>query len=248
MGLKQILERKRLEKEERLRKEKEEAEKHEGQKLARQEFEKAEWMRKVNEKAEDEKFWNKKFNKDELILFSKENDDEFSFLGEKSKQNIRNNKQYCLMGIINNDKNRIKDIITGKVYEIISPTNSNEYSIMVGDDCFKSVEMKYDLTPDFPADSIYSFTFYRSAKNDLAILGNKTIKKLNSQLKNSHFQGCYEVLANYICTRQQIKNMIDGLNDEIHERYLDNIESYNNEINKEENKKAAKLTYEEKDF
>ncbi|MBE7076189.1 MAG: hypothetical protein E7375_03925 [Clostridiales bacterium] len=193
-------------------------------------------VRQTDSKQEPEK--KRYYRKEDLILFAKENVME-TYWDVHAIDNIRPNKKYCMLCIKNNIGDRVKDISTGRVYEL-----SCIGWARVGKEMFSPVEM----TITHPGKGGCCLDFTCSYHNDLSTIDRRIFQFGGELIK---YRNCWEFAQADPKTSfdiKKLKRVVDELNSGVHLYYEAALARHQRYLDERKKASASKLTERDKDF
>ena len=172
------------------------------------------------------------FEKENLILFSRINED-CVIWGRNSEKYIKKDKNYCFMGLINNDYTKIKNVLTGEIYKFWGVYRNGK--VRINGQTYVSINLGHDFE-----------NTYKNGWHHTRIKSNRDncdIYLINVSFEDSTLFREYAFSSTYgTMDIKSIKKLIDGLNNIIDKKYRENINSFN------EIYKQSKIDAEQRNF
>ena len=172
------------------------------------------------------------YNKEHLILFSRQNDDSVIW-SRHAKEYIKKDKNYCFMGLINNDYTKIKNVLTGEVYNFWGVYRNGK--VRINGQNYVSINLGNDFE-----------TTYKNGCKHVKIKekrDNCDIYLLNVSFEDTSSFDDYAFDSFYgTMDIKSIQKLIDNINNVIDKKYRDNINILH------QIKKQAKIDKAQRDF
>lgn len=149
----------------------------------------------------------KKYKKENLFLFNR-------VVEEKSNINLKADKYYCFFGIYNSDKTRVKDVVTGNIY------NVEGNNVVVEENVFAPIELiQYDNNKYINRTYITAKSKTVTDLTQVKILIKKWL--IGSNKVKCYFKNCdiFMYSLNDTITLPIIKGVVDELNDCLNNYY-----------------------------
>lgn len=177
----------------------------------------------------------------DLAFFCRLNQDDVTW-DFNSKKLIKDDKQYFFVGIYNNDRTKIKNIVTGEIYETYgyssNKTKINNY-------IFEEIKLsnaEIERSKNVP---IYYFKVSTKSFYDISRLSHECIKDYSGE---SSIYTFLNKSPSCVCSISLIKNFVTAINNRIHNSYKNGITSHNELVIKEQKANSTKLTSQDRDF
>ena len=196
--------------------------------------------KKIDAKKIDKK---KEYALSDLVLFGR-NRDRAVYVEEDVYKNIKNDKFYCFIGIYNNDRTKVKDVITGEEYPVFRTYGC--LMAQVNDERFSEINTDYIKVEEntyYKARSFYSLSPNDSFRNN-DIYHLDTYFFDYGGLTYDFITGSGFATAKY----SSLKNWINSLNEHIHDCYLSQKYDYDNALKEKARYENIKATYDERNF
>ena len=179
--------------------------------------------------------------KSDLVFFCRLNHDDVTW-DFNSQKLIKDDKQYFFVGIYNNDKTKIKNIVTGEIYETYG-YSSNKTKI--NDFIFKEIELS--TVTIRRSNNVPMYYLEISNKNfyDISRLRCTCIKDYYSE---SSIYTFLKKSPNCVCSIALIKDFVTAINYRIHSSYKKGITSHNELVSRENKSNSTKLSSKDRDF
>lgn len=157
------------------------------------------------------------YNKEHLILFSRENED-YVIWGKNASKYIKEDKNYCFVGLINSDCTKIKNVLTGEVYRFFGIYKKGK--VRINKQTYVSINLGYDYENNYIGYSSYARIKHEKNNCDIYLLNlsNDDKTEFNEYAGNSSY-GTMDITS--------IKKLVTSINNSIHNEYKKNIKQYN---------------------
>ena len=181
------------------------------------------------------------FVKYDLSLFCRLNHDDVTW-DYNSQKLIKDDKQYFFVGIYNNDRTKIKNIITGEIYETYG-YSSNKTKI--NDFIFEEINFSYKEITRSKNVPMYYLEVSNKPFYDISRLRCTCIK---DYYEESSIYTFLKKSPNSVCSINLIKNFVTAINNRIHNSYKMGIKSHNELESEIKKSNSTKLTSKDRDF
>lgn len=176
--------------------------------------------------------------KEDLFIFSRKCDDDVS-LSHNAEKFIKKDKKYCFVGIFNNNKTKVKNVLTGEIYPAnffgVTEVNGVKYQKLL-----TSPQMEYESKNNW----------FRLKLNNIEKLD---FYKLNNEIIKIYCHSetyLYEFISPFkdVCSLSFIKELVKEINNKIHENYKESIQNHKESLIRDKQLTKSKLTPKERDF
>lgn len=199
------------------------------------------FFKKKNLQQNQSKQERTEYVKHDLALFCRLNKHE-TMWDYNAEKLIKKDKQYFFVGIYNYDRTKIKNVITGEIYETYGYSSNKT---RINDFIYEEIDLsnlsirRSDNVPFYYLE-ISNKPFY-----DISRIGSACIKDYSEE---SPIYTFIMKSSSDVCSTTLIKDFVNAINYRIHNKYKEGIASHNEFISKEKKSKATQLTFKDRDF
>lgn len=177
----------------------------------------------------------------DLALFCRLNKDE-AMWDYNAEKLIKNDKQYFFVGIYNNDRTKIKNVITGEVYETYGYSSNKT---RINDFIYEKIEFSNKEITRSHNGPFYYLEVSNKPFYDISRIISTCIKDYSGE---SPIYTFLKKSSNDVCSITLIKDFVSAINNRIHNAYKKGIASHNEFKHKENKANTTKLTLKDRDF
>ena len=158
--------------------------------------------------------------KSDLVLFSRRTNYETAW-DYNAEKVINENMQYFFVGIYNKDKSKVKNVLTGEIFE------TNRYSfneVKTNNFIYERINLTTNEITNGLYSSSYYFEFSKNPYLDISRLNSELIK---TSYDESPIYTFIKKSPDDTCSLILIRNLVNAINNRIHINYEKGIIEYN---------------------